>query len=93
MKNKIKMEVSGSLLVEPHNRLVDCNGIYKFASVITVVGQITGGNGSLHRGEIEHMTEWYRNYKLNVSKTQKVIDFRKGKSGDHATAFIGGLAV
>ncbi|XP_051891718.1 uncharacterized protein LOC127581382 [Pristis pectinata] len=72
------------------------NTTYTFADDTAVVGRISDGNEPAYRSEIDRLVKWSRNNNLtlNVSKINKmIVDFRKGKSGEHTPVLIEGSAV
>src|SRR4029434_5672372 len=57
--------------------------VIKFVDDTTVVGQITNGNESAYRDEVDRLTGWCteNNLTLNVKKTKEIIvDFRRQKA-------------
>ena len=71
------------------------NTIVKFADDTVVVGQISKGDETAYRKEVEALEQWCQNNHLllNVSKTKEVIvDFRKGRE-THSPITINGTVV
>ncbi|KAL3065255.1 hypothetical protein OYC64_015434 [Pagothenia borchgrevinki] len=67
------------------------NTIVKFADDTTVIGQITDGDETAYREEVENLTSWCQdnNLHLNVRKTKElIVDYRKQQREGHAPIAI-----
>ncbi|XP_034095100.1 thymidine kinase, cytosolic isoform X2 [Gymnodraco acuticeps] len=72
------------------------NTIVKFADDTTIIGQITDGDETAYREEVENLTSWCQdnNLHLNVSKTKElIVDYRKQQREGHAPIAINGTTV
>ena len=62
----------------------------------TVIGQITDGEETAYREEVENLTSWCQdnNLHLNVSKIKElIVDYRKQQGEGHAPIAINGTTV
>ena len=72
------------------------NHVIKFADDTTVIGLIMGNDDRAYTEEVQHQVRWCaeNNLALNTSKTKElIVDFRRGRRGQHAPVFINGVEV